>query len=153
MRLVIRLHTQKLRKVSIHAPTLGATQLNAFPLLAYQFQSTHPHRVRLNRLANAIKNGKFQSTHPHRVRQDQRNRKLTEWCFNPRTHIGCDYLTLFSLCLLRSFNPRTHIGCDKFGRIDFSLSRGFNPRTHIGCDVFGAVAADDGTDVSIHAPT
>ena len=62
--------------VSIHAPTWGAT------------------------LSNAPCNwfSKFQSTHPHGVRLPWRNTAyLRDASFNPRTHMGCD--CIFSKCL------------------------------------------------------
>ena len=57
-------------RVSIHAPTRGATQfqLRFFPV--EEFQSTHPHGVR-----------RFPGTIKNKVK-----------CFNPRTHTGCDQL-------------------------------------------------------------
>ena len=33
-------------------------------------------------------------------------------CFNPRTHMGCDYLWLTNQDVSSRFNPRTHMGCD-----------------------------------------
>ena len=48
----------------------------------------------------------FQSTHPHRVRLDGAKIHIVyKICFNPRTHIGCD--RVFSKCLnitLQSYN-------------------------------------------------
>ena len=97
------------------------------------------------------------------------------FCFNPRTHTGCD-LYDGSICNLVDlvsihaptrgatlqitlsnirqgrFNPRTHTGCDivkiKFAVRTFS----FNPRTHTGCDTPNSVSAP-AYAVSIHAPT
>ena len=78
-----------LHYVSIHTPTQGVTVVNLLPLLAYQFQSTHPRRVW--RIMFILKKGieyvsihtptqgvtwsllavlpllRFQSTHPRRV--------------------------------------------------------------------------------------
>ncbi len=55
-------------RISIHAPTRGATQATPTSGIAMQFQSTHPHGVRryLYILWGEIHN------------------------FNPRTHTGCD---------------------------------------------------------------
>ena len=99
----------------------------------------------------------FQSTHPHRVRQLLWLRELSQFCFNPRTHIGCDQKRWKQPSIPFCFNPRTHIGCDvltlsliafnsvfqsthphrvrriKYRRIAFEEC--FNPRTHIGCDL------------------
>jgi len=56
--------------VSIHAPTWGATQhlLNIFKTILW-FQSTHPRGVR--------------PTEPRSI--------MPSRCFNPRTHVGCDW--------------------------------------------------------------
>ena len=55
--------------VSIHAPTRGATNLHPFNFSNYGFQSTHPHGVR--HLPTEVEVGQtlFQSTHPHGVRR------------------------------------------------------------------------------------
>ena len=55
--------------VSIHAPTWGATVSLASQSLTLQFQSTHPHGVRLHRRLGHQTEKKFQSTHPHGVRR------------------------------------------------------------------------------------
>ncbi len=34
-------------------------------------------------------------------------------CFNPRTHTGCDLISILLIFIyLLGFNPRTHTGCD-----------------------------------------
>ena len=106
--------------VSIHAPTRGATemQLEAQKLEA-QFQSTHPHGVRLVVSTLKMVAMLFQSTHPHGVRharllrskagyqvsihaptrgatQKQQCSTFAYGCFNPRTHTGCDFITLLA---------------------------------------------------------
>ena len=143
-------------RVSIHAPTWGATPWNKFCTFATVFQSTHPHGVRLYFTHHS---SSFAS-------------------FNPRTHMGCDSDSLsnaktvivsihaptWGATLARrwaarftSFNPRTHMGCDRGNRehpcradvsihaptwgatdLRFASSRdtpSFNPRTHMGCDL------------------
>ena len=78
--------------VSIHAPTRGATSIISLAWSGIEFQSTHPHGVRLIC---------FLSVFPRKR------------CFNPRTHTGCDLTTLcFYPDLVYRFNPRTHTGCD-----------------------------------------
>ena len=54
------------------------------------FQSTHPHGVRPLHELELVREGAFQSTHPHGVRPSPRPRYRYRWCFNPRTHTGCD---------------------------------------------------------------
>ena len=55
--------------VSIHAPTWGATVSDDYKMPFSEFQSTHPHGVRLAAGAISKGRGKFQSTHPHGVRR------------------------------------------------------------------------------------
>ena len=102
--------------VSIHAPTWGATSACLLVLIdLFQFQSTHPHGVRLlktdasdfpipvsihaptwgatqNVPTKLSADGQFQSTHPHGVRPLVVLNRVKRVCFNPRTHMGCDYL-------------------------------------------------------------
>ena len=103
-----------LTKVSIHAPTWGATIIVTHTLMVFRFQSTHPHGVRLTSCI-------FTDT--------------PCLCFNPRTHMGCDYLTHRLVKVITCFNPRTHMGCDLFRSIRKRYVRSFNPRTHMGCDL------------------
>ena len=56
------------------------------------------------------------------------------FCFNPRTHMGCDIRGVNTYCRLYGFNPRTHMGCDTFWVRISSFIDSFNPRTHMGCD-------------------
>ena len=61
-------HFGQRQSVSIHAPARGATQTVDGADYYLQFQSTHPHGVRLYRPEYYKTEGKFQSTHPHGVR-------------------------------------------------------------------------------------
>ena len=86
--------TAKQWRVSIHAPTRGATYLPEREPPSSMFQSTHPHGVRLlSEVGYDTPIFRFQSTHPHGVR---RFRYFPPACptasFNPRTHTGCDSL-------------------------------------------------------------
>ena len=98
----------------------------------------------------------FQSTHPRRVRHLFKSQRVRNTRFNPRTHVGCDTLSVKSYSTFRCFNPRTHVGCDTKclpirrqnimfqsthpRRVRLSSKRvgfkflSFNPRTHVGCD-------------------
>ena len=120
-------------KISIHAPTWGATQCFVPMASVLEFQSTHPRGVRQRMLSR-------RSQHLH---------------FNPRTHVGCDEFRqpprwLFEISIhaptwgatpvvravvgISNFNPRTHVGCDA-ACVNEGLRKGdFNPRTHVGCD-------------------
>ena len=90
----VRLHTGSSStascKVSIHAPTRGATPYYTYAYVYSLFQSTHPRGVRP------------QSCH----------REILAGCFNPRTHEGCDSVSGFGTQGGTRFNPRTHEGCD-----------------------------------------
>ena len=73
-------------RVSIHAPTWGATQM----------------------MMRLIRQRLFQSTHPHGVRPGLRRcRSAPSTCFNPRTHMGCDVDVPSTKCdsLFQSTHP------------------------------------------------
>ena len=55
--------------VSIHAPTRGATAVYICNVHFGGFQSTHPHGVRHLLPRRKYSDNEFQSTHPHGVRQ------------------------------------------------------------------------------------
>ena len=76
--------------VSIHAPTRGATGCCGRAVFFLQFQSTHPHGVRQRASNDRKNNTRFQSTHPHGVRLYPPPLMLIYPGFNPRTHTGCD---------------------------------------------------------------
>ena len=111
-----RVAVNNVRRVSIHAPTRGATvTITDYPTTNGEFQSTHPHGVR------------HRNCHSHLLRTS---------CFNPRTHTGCDKTQFEVVNGLVSFNPRTHTGCDLRQIAIKTFGRCFNPRTHTGCDAF-----------------
>ena len=100
-----------------------------------EFQSTHPHGVRLMSSASAILlmvvsihapawgatsvggvggiQNRFQSTHPHGVRLVENRARTAVAGFNPRTRMGCDRSHYFYILVLPGFNPRTRMGCDQ----------------------------------------
>mgnify|MGYP006939729698 CR=1 FL=1 len=59
-------------------------------LISYKFQSTHPRGVRQSILTCIRFLQKFQSTHPRGVRLLILIVAIEIFCFNPRTHVGCD---------------------------------------------------------------
>ena len=123
----------KLTKVSIHAPTWGAT---------YSSFKVYPSIL-------------FQSTHPHGVRHRRSKFFFSIYSFNPRTHMGCDlalgfvglgssvsihaptwgatYITIFIVLAsgFQSTHPHGVRLCNVKHKI---LIICFNPRTHMGCD-------------------
>ena len=140
-------------KVSIHAPTRGATSQSETHLEVFEFQSTHPHGVRPMRTTIQTMRIRFQSTHPHGVRlnPDQQHRN-TRICFNPRTHTGCDTQGCTNAMppfLFQSTHPH---GVRRPKTWSIITYNSFNPRTHTGCD-HGAELPSPAYEVSIHAPT
>ena len=150
---------ERFTKISIHAPTWGAT-LFGFPLLV-TFRDFNPR--------THVGCDSISPTRPYLTRD-----------FNPRTHVGCDLEDGQAPPRLPShFNPRTHVGCDgdegirtQGGGISIhaptwgattsstpigqsitisihaptwgatitptrrrSCGQDFNPRTHVGCDL------------------
>ena len=76
--------------ISIHAPTWGATYVSFRSFLMVRFQSTHPRGVRHEANRKVLDYIKFQSTHPRGVRPALRLFNVQLRNFNPRTHVGCD---------------------------------------------------------------
>ena len=66
---------------------LGGTNIQSFESV---FQSTHPRGVRLHIVTQGSRTTEFQSTHPRGVRRPSWRTPAAFWCFNPRTHEGCD---------------------------------------------------------------
>ena len=117
-------------RVSIHAPTRGATHSIASILSISLFQSTHPRGVRLFVLANS----------------------LTPQGFNPRTHEGCDQRREVTISRFLRFNPRTHEGCDcKNTQCKQTQQVSIHAPTRGATSVADEIAT--AKDVSIHAPT
>ena len=121
--------------VSIHAPARGATAVRAGADNFYEFQSTHPHGVRLSRFTHGEMPILFQSTHPHGVRPSFPKRSIIHGGrFNPRTRTGCDGMSVTICRRSKGFNPRTRTGCDSPMAMSFLMNGCFNPRTRTGCD-------------------
>ena len=161
VRLNVNYGTTTLRKISIHAPTWGATALDEF------FTSTW-----------------FNFNPRTHVGCDATTRVGTSPVsyFNPRTHVGCDIAKNTVIRWSPNFNPRTHVGCDQYVYLSgrqvlisihaptwgatppqlqsyctaeisihaptwgatpeeclLSCKQNFNPRTHVGCDFSGFV--------------
>ena len=78
-------------RISIHAPTWGATGAWCDVFFAYKFQSTHPRGVRRS-LHRAVRRVQGISIHAPTWGATSRTRRkagATAY-FNPRTHVGCD---------------------------------------------------------------
>ena len=90
------------RRISIHAPTWGATVYSLYGSGGSLFQSTHPHGVRLIKPA------------------------LNTSCVPISIHAptwGATLLSLWSVYSCENFNPRTHMGCDRV----YILPKAVNP--------------------------
>ena len=99
-------------RVSIHAPTWGATGHDASLSFFYAFQSTHPHGVRRSSIPRFVI-PEFVSIHaPTWGATQYRQRNQPSRGFNPRTHMGCDWSFTDLSAVRLGFNPRTHMGCD-----------------------------------------
>ena len=144
--------------VSIHAPTQGATRIEALRNFGSMFQSTHPHRVRhcsfsvLSSLIAVSIHAPTQGATRTGSRTGRRSRG-----FNPRTHTGCDQgkkQRLFYANKFQSTHPHrvrqfvdervplqhgfqsTHPHRVRLYLFSsFPLLFRFNPRTHTGCDI------------------
>ncbi len=128
---LVRIVADLLRRVSIHAPTRGATSTEIATKTSRQFQSTRPHGARHGR------KGKF---------------KVVKRGFNPRAHTGRDFLRFCKPVRIGCFNPRAHTGRDCCKQPRMLRPYCFNPRAHTGRD-FCAFASLSASVVSIHAPT
>ena len=131
--------------------------LDVLPFYALQFQSTHPHGVRLIRpchqapfpcfnprtrtgcdtgATHVVRSPtKFQSTHPHGVRlllSYSKNKVLFVSIHAPARGATSN---IALLCIVYiGFNPRTRTGCDCRCKWKSFQYRCFNPRTRTGCD-------------------
>ena len=120
------------------------------------FQSTHPHGVRLTDKHIHHSPKRFQSTHPHGVRPGGSGTLCGSGGFNPRTHTGCDFITIDAVFDIDvSIHAPTRGATLQPGGMITSIAfqsthphgvrhewrhhhqtfyRCFNPRTHTGCD-------------------
>jgi len=141
------------RHVSIHAPTQGATVVAETLEFAMLFQSTRPRRAR-HRLEPKLRPlALFQSTRPRRARL-----LVTKWLknfpirFNPRAHAGRDnskhYIKYY--CYVSIHAPTQGATHPDLNKISHDCR--FNPRAHAGRDD-KAFASNSRHSVSIHAPT
>ena len=144
-------------KVSIHAPTWGATVIrSADNILSLLFQSTHPHGVRLCvisphycrvlfqsthphgvRRFTLLTTGQsiaFQSTHPHGVRHEPTRRVINLTKFQSTHPHGVRQSTSTDCQAITEFQSTHPHGVRQFIRVLDRRWYRFNPRTHMGCD-------------------
>ena len=103
----------KIIKISIHAPTGGATPCRRSPLRDPEYFNPRSHGGSDNSLLSS--NLRFSN-------------------FNPRSHGGSDKYKSGYLHTGRDFNPRSHGGSDVKICASFLSPRYFNPRSHGGSD-------------------
>ena len=116
-----------------------------------QFQSTHPHGVRLTLILSTAVQRSFNPRTRTGCDAMLLGIKIKAKSFNPRTRTGCDFIQFTLYRSIGSFNPRTRTGCDCCKQPYTPRQRSFNPRTRTGCDCrFQTTFCR--TFVSIHAP-
>ncbi len=117
--------------VSIHAPTWGATTRYTAVKSSKKFQSTPPRGGRLPRVSYG---------------------ESINFGFNPRPHVGGDFLFFVFSYTTHRFNPRPHVGGD-WGKPAYPSAY----MVSIHAPTWGATSTTltmfDGAIVSIHAPT
>ena len=139
-------------KVSIHAPTQGATVACKLCNAVAVFQFTPPRKGRLKRLSQRRRQDAFQFTPPRKGRLSSLLRSFCLSCFNSRPHARGD-----CLCRHNSNDLDVSIHAPTQGATRFIMhlncvQRSFNSRPHARGDERGYYQLLGGI-VSIHAPT
>ena len=140
-------------KVSIHAPTRGATKNFAVHLKHGTFQSTHPHGVRQTWCSPVERTYQVSIHAPTRgaTGYGKYAARLIGVSIHAPTR-GATFRKIVCFTILFCFNPRTHTGCDS---VEHSFLRFF--RVSIHAPTRGATTLKRGAitelNVSIHAPT
>ena len=99
---------------SIHAPTWGATRrIAAKADIAENFNPRTHMGCDFTLMSTAILSAEFQSTHPHGVR----HLTVKDWFAYKAISIhaptwGATDRTFYIEMAKKNFNPRTHMGCD-----------------------------------------
>ena len=132
------------QRISIHAPTRGATSAPATPvsgtvgfqstlpreerqdagtplIMVLVFQSTLPREERPTRFVHKTRVRIFQSTLPREERLPCPLQILCPAYFNPRSHERSDAFLLVSGMIFIYFNPRSHERSDGIARSSFLL--------------------------------
>ena len=118
-------------KISIHAPTKGATQIDRYKVCDFGISIHAPTK-------GATISGSISG--------------FLICYFNPRSHEGSDTLDTGDPSWCPNFNPRSHEGSD-YDRLRSSRQyTDFNPRSHEGSDVRSSLMCGM-SQISIHAPT
>ena len=129
-------------KISILAPTRGATVIQEAVPITIQFQSSLPRGER-HQYLNICKNFfGFQSSLPRGERHCIRGGRTVSTYFNPRSHEGSDGMMTrdYDFSALISILAPTRGATSRSTVISSSFFY-FNPRSHEGSDSTGVVRA------------
>ena len=107
VRLLVLRERASARKVSIHAPTWGATKARSTYVIRLIVSIHAPTWGATFLISSARHRFQFQSTHPHGVRQSGHTHVWSYKSFNPRTHMGCDSAVARLSCRMMTFQS-TH---------------------------------------------
>ncbi len=167
----------KWAKVSIHAPTWGATLNKQRNTDLRQGFNPRAHVGRdMSSVLKSSSPAVFQSTRPRGARQSQSQSRAHRSSFNPRAHVGRDSFLRSKNCPQLCFNPRAHVGRDytvlslfmshcmfqstrpRGARLDVKRLTECFLLVSIHAPTWGATFAKEAAhavaaDVSIHAPT
>ena len=122
-------------RVSIHAPTRGATAMGC--------KNPSGISVSIHAPTRGATSGGVQPLYLFRVSIHAPTRGATSWImrlrwiigsFNPRTHTGCDAGLIRPMCLMIWFQSTHPHGVRRVLNGTSPYVSGFNPRTHTGCD-------------------
>jgi len=123
-------------RVSIHAPTRGATDAKGYPGPRIRVSIHAPTRGATALSCSGVRLLAFQFTRPRGARRDDRRRPLFAQRFNSRAHAGRDRRGWPSKSVRRSFNSRAHAGRDSYNRnfavldLEFQFTRPRGARPH-----------------------
>ena len=138
-------------KVSIHAPTGGATTTRCSRRAPSRFQFTRPRGARPKRGVSPRSASSFNSR-AHGGRDRAKTHHGPSCVFQFTRPRGARPRPRRTLTRPRSFNSRAHGGRDSCWTATGPSGTGFNSRAHGGRD-FRAGRGDRRDEVSIHAPT
>ena len=112
--------------ISIHAPTRGATTPRAYKEIT-EYISIHAPTRGATRFSprRFSKYSRFQSTLPQGERRKGRPCLHHQRYFNPRSHKGSDLVAPDNCIIQKHFNPRSHKGSDQGPRGRIKKSRKF----------------------------
>ena len=140
-------------RISIHAPTRGATKIRGGASRMILISIHAPTRGATEDLKVIFQITQFQSTLPRGERRNWRGRTGYQHYFNPRSHEGSDsdgQDKYQDICRFQSTLPRGERPASDFYKR--FMPGDFNPRSHEGSD--GREWRDCRCcSISIHAPT